>query len=165
MSVLSLRTIEAAYNAADALNNNFDEIETAVNNISNASTAVYNNSGGALAIGDAVYVTGYDTTEEKPTIAKADADGTGTLPAIGVVASAMNDTESGTVTSFGLVSGFDTSSWTAGDCLFLHTTAGEMTSTKPGSGFIQKIGVVVYSHATAGVIWLVPNIIDIDTQC
>ncbi len=165
MTVLSLLTIEAAYNSANALNDNFGDIQDAVNNITTASTHVYNDSGSALAIGDAVYVTGYDTTEEKPTVDLADADGTATMPCIGIVASAMNDSESGYVTSYGLVSGFDTSSWTAGDCLWLDTTAGDLTSTKPVAGYKQYMGTVVYSHATAGIIWVQPSITDVDTEC
>lgn len=165
MTTLSLRSIAGAYADKDAINDNFEDIQDAINNLTTSSTHVYNDSGSAVAIGDAVYITGYNTTEEKPTIDLADADGTATMPCIGVVASAMNDLESGYVTSYGLVSGFDTSSWTAGDCLWLHTTAGDLTSTKPAAGFKQHMGMVVYSDATNGIIWVQPSITDIDTEC
>ena len=74
------------------------------------------------------------------------------MPAIGVLKATLADDAEGTAIAFGHVSGFDTSSFTAGDSVYVNASGG-FTTTKPtGTKFIQKIGIVVKSHASNGSI-------------
>ena len=113
---------------------------------------VYNDSGGTLTKGTAVYVSGYDVGNELVEVDKADAD-TANMPAIGLVYADITDGNSGTVIAYGDLEDLVTNSYSVGDALYVDTTAGGLTDTKPtGASSIQKIGTVIRSHATQGII-------------
>lgn len=83
---------------------------------------------------------------------EADADTVGTMPC---VAMAM---ETGTGTKNVLLKGFvrdDSWSWTAGDQLYVSTTAGGITTTQP-SGTGDQVQLVGWAYS-ATVIWFDPN--------
>ena len=115
---------------------------------------VKNVSGGTLAIGTVVHPS---PTASPPSgnvieVIAADNSAASTMPAIGVLKAALADDAEGTAIALGRVSGLDTSSYTAGDSLYVNTSGG-FTSTKPtGTALIQKIGIVVKSHASSGTI-------------
>lgn len=115
-----------------------------------AVTRVRNNSGTSVAVGEAVYVTG--STGNFPTIAKARADATATMPAFGLVIAAAADNAFTTVQLNGIVSGFDTSAFAEGAIVYISsTTAGALTTTRPSHPNIaQPVGVVIKSNAGAG---------------
>lgn len=82
----------------------------------------------------------------------ADNSAAATMPAIGVLNETLADDAEGTAIAFGNVSGIDTSSFSAGDPIFVNSSGG-FTATKPtGTALIQKIGIVVKSHASNGTI-------------
>jgi len=56
--------------------------------------------------------------------------------------------------TFGTLYELDTSAFSAGDTVYVDTTAGGLTNTAPTgeSSLIQNIGKVIRSHATAGSI-------------
>jgi len=115
---------------------------------------VKNVSGGTLAIGTVVHPS---PTASPPSgnvieVIAADNSAASTMPAIGVLKAALADDAEGTAIALGRVSGLNTSSYTAGDSLYVNTSGG-FTTTKPtGTALIQKIGIVVRSHASSGTI-------------
>ena len=115
---------------------------------------VKNVSGGTLAIGTVVHPS---PTASPPSgnvieVIAADNSAASTMPAIGVLKAALADDAEGTAIAFGNVSGIDTSSFSAGDPIFVNSSGG-FTATKPtGTALIQKIGIVVKSHASNGTI-------------
>lgn len=110
-----------------------------------------NTSGGAVTKGQAVYVTG--STGARPEIAPADAD----LHhhAIGLVVDAIANNGYTRIQTGGLLTGVDTSAWTAGSQLWLSSTAGALTSTEPvHPASEQALAVVIYQHAVNGILYV-----------
>lgn len=114
---------------------------------------VHNDSGSTLSKGAPVYVTGTHLSG-KPTVALADSDGAGTYPAIGMLAEDLANGSEGHVILSGLVRNVDTSAFSAGDALYLSSTAGTLTATRPTAATekVQKVGLVARSHASSGAI-------------
>lgn len=109
-----------------------------------------NNTGSSIPIGTPVYQTG--SAGNTITIAPADANGVGTMPAIGITAETIADAGTGKVTFLGIVRHLDTSSFTEGDTLYISETAGSLTATRPiapGSS-VQNFARVVKSHVSNG---------------
>lgn len=111
-----------------------------------------NDSGVQLTKGTAVYIKGVSGTV--PTVDKADSDNASAMPAFGLVYANANDQAEVQIVSFGNLEGVDTSSFSAGDTLYVSTTPGTLTTTAPTSeaGLLQNIGRVVRSDASDGVI-------------
>ena len=112
--------------------------------------SVEKNTAGTINKGQVVYVAGYDT--DKPTVELADADDATALPPIGVANASITDSAAGDVVMSGIIDGMDTSAFTAGDNVYLDTTAGALTATRPDEEFVYRIGQVIYSHASNGVL-------------
>lgn len=114
----------------------------------------------AMSKGQAVYISG--VSGDVPEIKLADADGTGTVPAVGLTESAANASAEVFVVSFGNLTGLDTSSLNTtspvesivGRSVFIGTTPGQVTIDKPSgsSAKLQNIGQIVREHATEGII-------------
>ena len=101
---------------------------------------VDNSTGGSLAAGTLVYISGYDAGNGAPQITKADAD---SRQAEYILNAAIADGAAG-----------------VGDPIYLSATAGSWTATAlTGAAQIsQKVGVVVTSHASTGSIqFLLPG--------
>jgi hypothetical protein len=116
--------------------------------------SVKNVSGGSLSKGTVVHVSPSVSPPSGNVLEVIAADNTSasTMPAVGVLNSTLADAAEGEAVAFGALSGIDTSSFTAGDEVFVGTSGG-LTTTKPtGTSYIQKIAVVVKSHATTGSI-------------
>jgi hypothetical protein len=116
--------------------------------------SVKNVSGGSLSKGTVVHVSPSVSPPSGNILEVIAADNTSasTMPAVGVLNSTLADAAEGEAVAFGALSGIDTSSFTAGDEVFVGTSGG-LTTTKPtGTSYIQKIAVVVKSHATTGSI-------------
>ncbi|MDH4322684.1 MAG: hypothetical protein OEW90_00945 [Betaproteobacteria bacterium] len=109
-----------------------------------------NTSGGAIAAGKAVYVTG--STGQTPNISPAKADAGSTMPAIGVTVDAISNNGFGRVMVGGVADGLDTSSFTEGDRLWVSAvTAGDLTATEPAyPNLRQRVAIVINAHATQG---------------
>jgi len=117
---------------------------------------VKNVSGGSLAKGVVVHAAPTATPPSGNVIevVPADANVVASMPAIGVLNETIADEAEGEAVMFGAVSGIDTSSFSIGDELYVSETAGEFTATKPTafSSQVQKIAVVIKSHASNGLI-------------
>jgi hypothetical protein len=116
---------------------------------------VKNAEGSTLNNGDVVYVSG--STGDNPQVQLAQADALSTLRGIAVVTqNTINNNAVGYATTYGRVRELDTSSWSAGDTLYISaTTPGELTNVKPTHpNFAMRVGWVVRSHAAEGSIFV-----------
>lgn len=112
-----------------------------------------NRSGGTLTKGQAVYISGHagDRTE----VMLADADVSAKMPAFGLVNSVSSaDNSDVELVTFGEVRSMDTLAFAVGATVYIGTTPGALTTTKPtgSASLIQNMGRVVRSHETEGII-------------
>lgn len=124
-------------------------------NLENGRGKARNDSGGALTANDIIRFTGTysDGTDNYPTIAKAIATGTATTNYFGqgILDANANDGTDCTVVLVKEVSGIDTSGGAVGDPVYLSTTAGGWTLTRPtGDQFVQVIGYISVVNASTG---------------
>lgn len=136
-------TTATADNLSITEDGKIDFSNTAPGTSGDATGVIFSFTAGAtLAVGDVVYL----GTGGKVLLADADADTT--MPALGICTSASTDTNPVDVMIQGIMklTGW---SFTAGDNIFVSTTAGDVTSTAPsGTGdTVQKIGVATASDA------------------
>ena len=110
---------------------------------------VHNATGSAIPAGTPVYVTG-SVTSNKPNVEPSDANNASTLPSVGIVTNNIGAGSSGYIALSGLINGISSSVITdvspaAGDILYVSTTVGELTTTKPtgASDLIQNVGRIL----------------------
>ncbi len=130
-----------------------------------------NQTGSTIGAGVPVYISGQASSGTEFTVAPADADGSGTMPAIGITTASTNNNASVSILTFGKFVGLDTSSFSVGDSLYV-STSGTLVNTPPTgeSALLQKIAKVTRSHASDGAIFVqgagrsnaVPNLDDGD---
>ena len=115
----------------------------------------YNNTGQTIAAHRIVYAAA--SFGDVPSIALAQADDAGTMPAIGVTVEAIADEAYGRVMQVGLLENVNTSAYAAGDVLYVSAaTAGIPTATEPAYPNIrQEIGTILVSDAAVGAIQIV----------
>lgn len=117
-----------------------------------AGTTYYNGTGAALTKGTPVCLAAFDAGSGNPGMAKADADGAGLMPCIGIIGADVAAGASGIpVISGGEITGLNTVAWALGDRLYV-STAGALTNVRPSAGFIQSVAVVSRVDATLGEI-------------
>lgn len=114
----------------------------------------------AMSKGEAVYISG--VSGDVPEVKLADADGAGTVPAVGLTESAANASAEVYVVSFGNLTGLNTSALNTtspyasivGRSVYIGTTPGQITIDKPSgsSAKLQNIGQIVREHSTEGII-------------
>jgi hypothetical protein len=131
---------------------------------------VKNTSGSTIAKGAPVYATGTVGDTSTVEIAPADADDSAKMPAIGLTESELDPNEFGYVVVVGTLRGVDTQGLAINAPLYVSTTAGQLTITKPTgtSELIQNIGRVIRANQNSGEILVlgpgrtndVPNAID-----
>lgn len=119
---------------------------------------VLNKTGADILNGQLVYVNGQH--DNRPTVALAKADAAATAKITGMATETIEDNTTGYITVFGLVRGLDTSSYTAGDKIYLSAaTAGAFTKTAPSfPNFVAFIGRVITSSATEGIVGVNPGV-------
>lgn len=113
-----------------------------------------------LTVGELIYISGWDATNSRPVMSKADADATDPAKCAEFVCDAdvLKDAL-GYAVGQKLVSGIDTSSADVGDPVYLSdATAGSWSLVAPATDgdIIQKVGVVTAKHDTAGAVMLYP---------
>jgi len=91
---------------------------------------VTNNSGVSINKADPVYISGFNPTTNKPRITKSQASDLTTFPVIGLAQGAMGNGSDGVVVISGVFTGVDTSSYTAGDRLYVGSSGG-ITKVQP----------------------------------
>lgn len=132
-----------------------DDSTTSSETAERIEITVKNKSGATLSKGVVVHVS---PTASPPSgnvveVIKADYDDADKMPAIGILKESIANDNEGTAVMFGALSGLDTSSFSAGDELYVGND-GAFTNTKPTATtqLVQKIAVVVKSHASNGLI-------------
>ncbi len=118
---------------------------------------VHNQSGSDIVKGKPVYVSGTHSSG-KPIVDLADNNGSGTYPAIGLVFETIADGADGKVIISGLLTNIATSTLgSAGDALYIDSTAGGLTTTRPTAATekVQKVGLITRSHASNGSIIII----------
>ena len=108
---------------------------------------VRNVTGSVIPKGTPVYISGYTT---KPTVAKCDSDDLTTFPALGITQAAISNNNDGVIIVSGVFENIDTSSYDAGDILYV-ANGGGLTATIPASGS-GAVAVVAKSNASTGII-------------
>lgn len=118
---------------------------------------VYNNSGSTITNGQAVYLSG--SFAGLSTIALAKADAAATTIVAGLATEDIPNNSTGRITSSGDINGLNTSSFTAGQSLFLSTTtAGALVPYSGRSPFYRyRVGIVKISNASTGAIHVTPS--------
>jgi hypothetical protein len=115
------------------------------------SYEVTNNSGETISKGDPVYITGYSGTTTKTTVARSDSDDENTFPVLGLAQSEISNNTDGVIVIAGVFDNVDTSSFTAGDKLYVNSGGG---LTNSGSG---AIGTVAKASNNGIIILLKPK--------
>lgn len=113
----------------------------------------YNGTGGSLAAGTLVYVSGYNVANSAQAIAAADADDP-QKAATYVVDSAIADAGTGTCSKIATLTAQNTSGGAVGDAWYLSATAGSGTRSAPtGADQIQQIvGRIITVDAATGTV-------------
>ena len=125
----------------------------------NVVELVRNETGSTLAKGTPVAIVGYASGSNRPLVAPADANDATRMPCIGLVAEQITNNANGAVIATGVAQGYDTSSFTAGDTVYISTTAGDLTTTPPTgeASQIQNIGKVTKVASNGRILVLGPG--------
>jgi hypothetical protein len=123
----------------------------------NTGQAVINSTGSSIAANKLVAISGLDTTSGLPKIVLADAD-VAAHEDVWVTLDAIDNTDTGVVYKGGLSAATlnTNSASTAGDPVYLSTTAGGFAHTAPSTGIsrVHPVGMVVVKSATVGqILW------------
>jgi hypothetical protein len=102
--------------------------------------------------GEAVYISGATGATPEVMLANASLHDT-SHHTIAIATENVAASQRGYYTSFGAVRDFDTTFGSDGDTVYLDTTDGQLTATKPDfPNFAVEIGTIFRSHATEGVL-------------
>lgn len=132
---------------AEKVNDLFTELQVA-----HLPLAVRNQSGEEIVTGDPVYIDGF--LSGRPTISKSHSSNIDSFPVAGLAKATMQTGTEGVIVLVGSLDSIDTSAYSAGDKLYVNTGGG-LTDTKPTAGS-SVVAVVLYSHATNGIILVAP---------
>ena len=125
---------------------------------------VRNSTGSTITKGSVVYISG--STGQIGNIILAQANAYSTSQVIGVANQDIPNNTNGYVVTQGLVQNINTSTFTAGNPIYLSaTTAGALTQTEPSTpNYSVHMGVCLYSNTNNGKIWINPINKSIDTS-
>lgn len=127
----------------------------------NAATArlavVANTSGVTITKGSVVYVTGASVFV--PSVAKAKANDSTTMPGFGIVPADILNGAVGNCQFSGVMDNLDTSAFNAGDLLYVSAaTAGVLTATAPTHPNVsQLVAIVTKKDAVTGAVFVLPG--------
>ena len=98
---------------------------------------------GTITKGTPVYLVGFDN--DLHTVEAANSSSISTMPCIGLSAETMDNTNSKHIITFGKLTGVNTNSFTQNDILYVDTTTGGLTTTRPtgSTSQIQRIAKVL----------------------
>jgi len=121
---------------------------------------VVNNTGVQIDNGTPVYAAGVDATTELIEIGPANANSAFTsLSTLGLTTEDIADGEVGMVTNFGIVRDFDTSGLSPAGAMYLDSSPGGMTNTKPLSpNRVILLGTCLVSDVSVGKVHVARNI-------
>lgn len=117
----------------------------------------YNGTGSTIPKGRVVYISGAQGQRPKISLSNASSE-SGSSKTFGITAESILDGQEGIVATFGIVEGINTSSFTAGAALWLSSSAGIMTTSRPTAPLhMVFVGYCIKAHATAGRIFVNPQ--------
>lgn len=115
---------------------------------------VRNNTAAAFTDGQVVYASGSIGTFQTVSLASATNEASSSVT-LGMVTEPIAKNTEGFVTTFGLVRNLNTSALTEGEIVWLGTTPGTVTTTKPvAPTHAVQVGLCVRSHPNLGVIFV-----------
>lgn len=125
-----------------------------VNNDASTTTYVRNAEATTLNIGEVVYL--YQQQGDRASVKRAINTGDSTsAKTLGVVAASISANSDGPVVTQGYVYNCNLGSFTAGQTVYLSSTAGQITSTKPHApNHLVYIGVVVRANNGNGILYV-----------
>ena len=109
-----------------------------------------NSTGVTITKGSVVYIDG--VSGNTPTVALSDADDAAKMPAFGLAYADLADAATGSIITFGDITNVDTDGFVLDNPLYVSTTPGVLTQTKPAgeTSLIQNIGLVTRVQQSAG---------------
>jgi hypothetical protein len=121
---------------------------------------ISNNSGVNIQKGDPVYLSGYDTVENKPEVTRCDADDLNTFPVAGLAQTAIADGSSGVIVISGVFNDINTSAFTSSTILYVDSGGG-LTDTQPASGsgavatvaYVDTTGIIIVGAVKGNGTW------------
>jgi hypothetical protein len=124
---------------------------------------VRNSTAATITKGQVVYISGSTGQIGNVTLALANAYSTSQV--IGVAAQDIPVNTDGYIVTNGIVEDIDTSTFTAGNQIYLSaTTAGALTQTEPSTpNYAVHMGVCLYANSVHGKLWINPINKSIDT--
>ena len=140
-------------NVAGDIQSLADQIDTVLLtiNLPYHTINIINNSGVTISKGDPVYISGYSVAASKPEISRSDNNFSNTFPAVGLAQTAIADGSSGSIILSGTFSNINTSSFVAGDSLYVDFDGG-LTDVFPETGTVFRVGVVAFSDVNGIII-------------
>lgn len=116
-----------------------------------SAIGVRNVSGSSISKAVPVYISGYNVGQDRSEISLASQT---TDAALGLTNESINNNANGLVVTFGIINNVNTSAYALNDTLYVDSTAGQLTTTKPVSGDIQSIAKVVRSNVSTGILFV-----------
>lgn len=118
---------------------------------------VRNETGAQLDNGTPVCIVGISGSI--PLVDKADANDASKMPCIGLLVEDVADQSTGAMVFTGVANGYDTSSFSVGDVVYISTTPGELVTSPPTgeTSQIQNIGKVLKSAANGRILVMGPG--------
>ena len=109
-----------------------------------------NDTGVTITKGSVVYIDG--VSGNTPTVALADANDAAKMPAFGLAYADLADAATGSIITFGDITNVDTDGFVLDNPLYVSTTPGVLTQTKPAgeTSLIQNIGLVTRVQQSSG---------------
>lgn len=120
---------------------------------------VVNKTGVTISNGVPVTISGSQGNRPKVILAQSHASSQDhhEFDIVGVATEDILDNEEGVVTTLGIVRGIDTSGWSPGDTLYVSSSAGQLTVTRPSFPYdIIKVGITLNS-TNSGSIFVYPQ--------
>ncbi len=119
-----------------------------------APVDIRNETGSSLEAGDLVFISGWDETNTRPLVTKADANVAGAQAVLVMRASLATATDGQAFRTFRTAADQVTDTAAVGDPVYLSETEGDFTLTAPtAAGSVrQVVGRVAIVHLSAGVI-------------
>ena len=112
---------------------------------------VRNDSGGSLAAGTPVYVTGSVGDTDRVRVAAADPTNPAKMPAFGLLEATLANNGDGNAVVLGELRPFNTAAYTLGSQLYIGA-GGTLVATPPTTGKVQAVGSVARVSATTGTV-------------
>ena len=110
----------------------------------------------AVLKGDPVYISGYNSGQDRAEVQKADCNDANKMPSFGLADADYSLNDNGYVISIGNLEDVDTQAYSVGDTLYV-ASGGGLTNIKPATELklIQNVGVVTRSQQNSGMIEVV----------